>query len=157
MAIPLRHVAATRPSGHPSRLAVVPGRRRVARFAIGLTVLISGVMMGAVYLHTRIAERQLEIDGLERSVRQAQEDFDLLRAQRSDLRSLTRLSGEALALGMRPGDESQFIAVDPMVLAVTIARTGEVPVDDEIVVGSTARLEPLDQFRLVKAVSAETP
>ncbi len=113
--------------------------------------------MGAVLLHTRIAERQLEIDQLDRSMRQAQEDFDVLRAERADLRSLTRLSAEATELGMHPAAEGDFIAIDPMVLAVTIARTGEVPITGEIVLGSTARLEPLDQFRLVKAVSSEAP
>ncbi len=157
MAVPLRHTPVGRPSTPAGKLAVVPGRRRVARFAIGLAVLVSGVMMGAVYLHTRIAERQLEIDQLERSVRGAQEDFDVLRADRAELRSLTRLSAEAKGLGMQAAAESAFIRVDPIVLAVTIARTGEMPVADEIVPGSTARLEPLDQFRLVKAVSAEAP
>ena len=156
MALPLRWQPTSKPTTSARKLTVVPGRRRAARFAISLTVLVCIVMMGAIYVHTRIAERQLEIDQLQRSVLQAQEDFDVLRAQRADLRSLTRLSQQALALGMQPGVESDFISVDPMVLAVTIARTGEMPIA-EIVPGSTARLEPLDQFRLVKAVSAEAP
>ena len=122
-----------------------------------LTLLVSMVMAGAVLLHTRIAERQLEIDRLERSVRQANEDFDVLRAERAVLRSPTPLAQRAGELGMAPGKESQFKPVDPMVLAVTIARTGEVPVSDEIVPGSTARLEPLDQFRLVKSLNSEAP
>jgi cell division protein FtsL len=136
-------------------LSVVPGRRRFAWFAVALAVLVSIVMMGAVLVHTRIAERQLEIDRLERSVRSAQEDFDVLRSQRAELRSPTRLAERATELGMRRGEESQFVPVDPMVLAMTIARTGQVPVDDAIVPGN--RLEPLDQFRLVKSVSAEVP
>ncbi len=114
-------------------------------------------MMGAIYLHTRIAERQLEIDSLESAVREAQTDFDILRAERSDLRSLTRLSQIALELGMRPAEESEFVSVDPMVLAVTIARTGDLPTDSEIVQGSMVQLGPLDQFRLVKAVKSEAP
>lgn len=169
MAIPLRHPAEPRRSTSPSArrsttavdgrraLAVVPGRRKAARFAISLIVMLSVVMMGAVFLHTRIAERQLEIDQLERSLRQAQEDFDVLRADRADLRSLTNLSADAVGLGMVPAAETEFVGVDPMVLAVTIARTGEIPAADEIVLGSTARLKPLDQFRLVKAVSSEAP
>ena len=157
MAIPLRHQSGARPIARPTPLAVVPGRRRFAWFAVTLTVLVSSVMMGAVLLHTRIAERQLEIDRLERSVRQAQEDFDVLRAERAELRSPTRLAEQAVGLGMGPGSESQFVAVDPMVLAITIARTGELPASDEFVPGSTARLEPLDQFRLVKSVSSEAP
>lgn len=155
MAIPLRHGAPRRAISRRPRLAVVPVRRRFASFAVMLTVLVSIVMMGAVLVHTRIAEKQLEIDALERSVRAAQESFDVLRSERAELRSPTRLADEATALGMRAGSESQFLPVDPMVLAVTIARTGTMPIDDAIVAGS--RLEPLDQFRLVKSVNSETP
>ena len=142
---------------NPRKLTVEPARRRVAWFAVTLTVLVSAVMMAAVGLHTRIAERQLEIDQLERGVRNAQEEFDVLRSQRAELRSSTRISAKALELGMVIGSESEFVAVDPMTLAVTIARTGHIPVDDQILVGSDQRLEPLDQFRLVKEVSAEAP
>lgn len=167
MAVPVRDWATgQRADGRPAtgsarpaatQLAMVPPRRRVAGFAVTLTVLVSVVMMGAATLHTQIAARQLEIDRLERSVRSAQEEFDLLRARRAELRSPNRLATFAADLGMVPGQESQFVPVDPMVLAVTIARTGEMPIDDAIVVGSTARLEPLDQFRLVKSVSSEAP
>ena len=155
MAIPLRQPSATH--SRRTELAVVPRRRRVAWFAVSLTVLISIVMMSAVFLHTRIAERQLEIDGLERSVRQAQEDFDVLRAQRAELRSPTRIATKARELGMLPGAESEFVAVDPMVVAVVIAQTGEIPGTIDIESGSNSRLEPLDQFRLVKTVGAEAP
>ena len=145
------------PAGATRQLTVVPARRRVAWFAVTLAVLVSAVMMAAVGLHTRIAERQLEIDELERGVRAAQEEFDVLRSQRAELRSPTRISAGALELGMVVGAESEFVAVDPMTLAITIARTGQMPVGDQIVVGSDQQLEPLDQFRLVKEVSAEAP
>lgn len=162
MAIPLPLLQPTaaprrRPTASASELTLVPGRRRVAWFAVSLTVLVSAVMMGAIFLHTRIAERQLQIDTIERAVHGAQEDFDVLRSQRAELRSPTRISGAASALGMEIGSESEFVAIDPMVLAVTIAQTGQVPASDEIVVGSNQRLEPLDQFRLVKGVSSEAP
>jgi cell division protein FtsL len=160
MAIPLRQPAASkRPIAKPAprALTVVPARRRFAWFAVSLTVLVSAVMMGAIGLHTRIAERQLEIDELERGVRSAQEDFDVLRAERAELRSPTRIAASAEAIGMVVGSESDFVAVDPMLLAITIARTGQIPVDDQIVVGTDQQLEPLDQFRLVKRVSSEMP
>jgi heme exporter protein D len=137
-------------------LTVVPGRRRMAWFAVGLTMLVGVVLTGALLLHTLLAERQLQIDALERSVREERQQFDVLRAQRAELRSPTRLAVSAGALGMSPGLESQFISVDPMVLAITIARTGEVPVGDGDLVGD-ARLRPLDQFRIVKSLSAEAP
>jgi hypothetical protein len=114
-------------------------------------------MIGAVLLHTRLAERQLDIDEIERTLRDEQEQFDVLRAQRAELRSPTRLAEKATELGMIPGTESEFIAVDPMVLAITIARTGEVPAGDDLLAGGNARMRPLDQFRLVKSLGAEGP
>jgi cell division protein FtsL len=163
MALPLRQrerrsAATTRTTPTPRpQLAVVPGRRRFAWFAVTLSIMIGGVMVGALALHTRISERQLEIDQLERSVRQAQTDFDVLRAERAELRSPTRLADRAGALGMVPGAESEFLDVDPMTYAVLIASTGEVPVAEAIGAGANTRLEPLDQFRLVKSVSSEVP
>ena len=128
----------------------------MAWFAVGLTMLVGVVLTGALLLHTRLAERQLQIDALERSVRDERQQFDALRAQRAELRSPTRLAVEAEALGMSPGLESQFISVDPMVLAITIARTGQLPAGDDDLAGD-ARLRPLDQFRIVKSLSAEAP
>jgi hypothetical protein len=128
----------------------------MAWFAVGLTVLVGVVLTGALLLHTRLAERQLQIDSLERSVHDERQQFDVLRAQRAELRSPTRLAVAAGALGMSPGLESQFIAVDPMVLAITIARTGEVPATDGD--GNTdGPMRPLDQFRIVKSLNAEDP
>lgn len=162
MALPLSRPTPARSSGRAvargrERLSVVPPQRRVAWFAVLVAVLSSAVMIGAIGFHTSIAERQLEIDRLERAVRDAQEEFDVLRSKRAELRAPTRLAVEGAALGMQPGEESEFVAVDPMLLAVTIARTGAMPVDDRILVGVDQGLEPLDQFRLVKAVSSEVP
>ena len=160
MAIPLRQRdrrAVAPPARQQQKFAVVEGRRRVAWFAVSLSVMIGGVMVGALALHTRISERQLQIDGLERAVRQAQTDFDVLRPERAELRSPTRLAENATQLGMVPGDESEFLAVDPMIYAIVIASTGEVPVAEVIGAGANTRLEPLDQFRLVKSVSSEAP
>lgn len=160
MAIPLRSAIAParrRDADRSPQLSVVPARRRIAWFAVTLTLLVSLVMMGAIGLHTQIAERQLQIDDLERSVRTAQEDFDVLRSQRAQLRSPTRIAERAGAIGMVVGSESEFVDIDPMTLAITIARTGHVPSSDEILVGVDQELEPLDQFRLVKEVSSETP
>ena len=171
MASPLRSLSSIRPApaSSPSRsatsrassqrpdLRVVPGRRRFAWFAMFLMVMVTGLLLGATYLHTRIAERQLDIDRLDLAMRSAQEEFDVLRAERAVLRSPTRLADEATALGMHPGEESEFVPIDPMLLAITIAQTGRLPTTDEITPGSYARLEPLDQFRLVKNVSQEAP
>ena len=159
MASPLRSL---RPAGLPSPasrpdLRVVPARRRVAWAAMLLMIVVTCLMLGAAYLHTLISERQLEIDALDRRFRTAQEDFDVLRAERSVLRSPTRLANEAGALGMIAGSESEFVPVDPMLLATVIAQTGQLPTLDEITPGSYTRLEPIDQYRLVKSISQEMP
>ena len=151
-----------RPAGLPSPasrpdLRVVPARRRVAWVAMLLMIVATALMLGAVYLHTLISERQLEIDRLDRAFEASQEDFDLLRAERSVLRSPTRLAAEATELGMIPGSESEFVPVDPMLLAVIVAQTGQLPNADRMVAGNFTNFEPLDQFRLVKAASQESP
>lgn len=154
MASPIRLLTPGRNPVVPRPKLVVVKRRRFAWFAVVTTVLISIVMTGAVLLHTRIAERQLEIDRLERAVRQEQESFDVQRARRAELRSPARLAELAAPLNMVAGSESTFVAVEPMMLAITIARTGALPTDEGV---SADRLAPLDQFRLVKAVGAEAP
>jgi len=135
------------------RLSVVPRRRRAAGFAVALSMLLAAMMLGSAVLHTSLAERQLEIDRLERSVTAAQERFDVLRRSRAELRSPTRLSAEATRIGMHPALTSQFVPVDGLTVALAIAATGEV-LDDREAIES---LQPLDQFRLVKAVSGESP
>ena len=145
-------------AGQPRpELRIVPSPHRTTRIVIVTMFLLGALLVGLLAFHTMIAERQLRIDGLDRSVRQAQADFDVLRAERAELRSPTRLSQRASELGMVPGSESAFVTADPMSLAIVIAATGEVPVAEFIGVGANTRLEPLDQFRVVKAASAEVP
>jgi hypothetical protein len=159
MAVPVRSL---RPAGLPGsttrpELSVVPARRRVAWVAMLLMIAVTGLMLGATYLHTMISERQLEIDRLDASFQAAQEEFDVLRAERSVLRSPTRLADEAGALGMAPGAESQFVPVDPVLLAVLVAQTGQMPTSDQLAASTFTHREPLDQFRLVKSASQEAP
>ena len=54
---------------------------------------------------------------------------------------------------MHPAATSQFVPVDGLTVALAIAATGEVLGDREAI----ESLQPLDQFRLVKAVSGESP
>ncbi|MFZ9016238.1 MAG: hypothetical protein ACO4CU_03475 [Ilumatobacteraceae bacterium] len=164
MAIPLFDEIEVRPdvrrSVHGDRrpdLHVVAGPRRTTRVLIVTMFLLGALLVGLLVFHTRIAERQLRIDDLDRAVRQAQVDFDVLRAERAELRSPTRLSVRGGELGMVPGSESDFVSAEPTALAVLIATTGEVPVAEVIGAGANTRLEPLDQFRLVKAAGTEAP
>ena len=147
---PVVELPETSPVATRVQLRVVPRRRRAAGFVATLSVLVGVVMLGAAVLHTRLAERQLEIDRLDDGVDAAQERFDVLRRQRAELRSPARLAEEAERLGMQPGSASEFIGVDPWVLATAIAASGRVPTDEE----QLAQLEPLDQFRLVKSLGA---
>lgn len=135
------------------QLAVVPRRRRAAGFAVTLSFLVAAVMLGSALLHTRLAERQLQIDRLERAVAQAQDEFDVLRRQRAELRSPTRLATEAGRLGMRTAVVSEFVEVDGATLARAIAATGRSRTTERI----ADQLDPLDQIRLVKAVTNEAP
>jgi cell division protein FtsL len=163
IANPLHHITAAAPRRTPDRtpspsvsaprLSVVPRHRRAAGFAVALSVLLAAMMLGSAVLHTSLAERQFEIDRLERSVTAAQERFDVLRQERAELRSPTRLSAEATRIGMHPAATSQFVPVDGLTVALAIAATGEV-LDDPDAIES---FQPLDQFRLVKAVSGEAP
>lgn len=166
MAVPLRReppvrepdTRAPRPAGGARtttipQLAVVPRRRRAAGFVVLLSFLIVGLMLGAAVLHTSLAERQLHIDRLDRAVVEAEDRFDVLRRQRAELRSPTRLAAEARALGMVPADVTEFLEVDGHTIAMAIAATGQ-PTTDGVRIESP---EPLDQFVLVKRVANEAP
>lgn len=148
-----RPAGAPEPTGAPPPLTVVPGRRRAAGFLVTLSVLISGLMLGAAVLHTQLAERQLHIDRLDRAVRDAEDRFDVLRRQRAELRAPNRLATEARRLGMVPANVTEFIEIDGATLAMAIAATGR-PSADGV---RLERREPLDQFVLVKRVSNTEP
>jgi hypothetical protein len=134
-------------------LAVVPGRRFAVGYLAMLSMLLAVLLLGAAFLHTHLAERQFELDRLERSVRSAQDQFDDLRRQRAELRAPNRLGDAARALGLEPARQTEFIGVESWALAQAIASAGRVPSSYD-----ADHLEgPLDQFRITKAISAEFP
>ena len=138
-----------RPESRPE-LRLVPRPRAAANAAIVLVGVVVVLMLAAVVLHTRLAERQLEIDRLEASVTEARERFDVLRQQRAELRSPTRLAIASGELGMIVAPQSEFLAVDPQTLAEIIAAAGTI---DETT-GADIAEDPLDQIRRVKAATA---
>jgi cell division protein FtsL len=167
MALPVRHIEAPRPrsgsagtrradtggratatSTRPD-LRVVPRRRAAANAALLLLVVIVALMLATVVLHTRLTERQLKIDRLEQDVTEARERFDVLRRQRAELRSPTRLAMESAELGMVPAPSGDFVTVDGRTLAEVIAAAGTV--DD--ITHAVDPTDPLDQFRRVKAAT----
>ena len=78
--------------------------------------------------------------------------FDILRQQRAVLRSPTRLASESARLGMYAPPDSDFVAVDPWMLAQIIAATGSTGALDNLLVDGDA----LDQVRRVRAAEAQS-
>ncbi len=149
--------APTASSAHKRRAAlrVVPSRPRWPAVAGGVVLLaVMAAMLGAAVFHTQLAERQLEIDQLERQVQEERERFDELRRDRAVLRSPQRIADEAAALGMVPGETSRFVQIDAMQLAKQLAAAGVTTDDTSRVIVEKG---PLDQFRDVKSVSVGQP
>jgi cell division protein FtsL len=136
------------PASRPE-LRLVPRRRIAINAAVVLGLVVVVLMLGTVVLHTRLAERQVEIDQLEQSVTDAQARFDVLRQQRAELRSPTRLALEAERLHMIPAPRTEFLDVDPQTVAETLASAGIV---DEAT-GTITPEDPLEQIRQVKAAA----
>lgn len=148
---PRGHAGATTPSPAPRPdLRLVPRPRVAYNAALVLGFVVVVLMLGTVVLHTRLAERQGDIDKLEASVATAREQFDVLRQHRAELRSPTRLAIEARDHGMVPTTRTEFLPVEPQTLASVLAAGGLV--DD--VTGQITAEDPLDQIRRVKAATA---
>jgi hypothetical protein len=142
-----RPAVATPPRPTRPHLRIVPRPRVAINAALLLGVVIVGLMLAAVVLHTRLAERQLEIDRMEEAVTEARERFDVLRQQRAELRSPTRLGAESSALGMHVPPETEFLPVDPATVAQVIAAAGTLHPSG----GLDEPADPLEQIRRVKA------
>jgi cell division protein FtsL len=167
MALPARHIDAPRrrPPGAPSpargavrsaspttsrpALRVVPRRRAAVNAALLLVAVVVALMLAAVVLHTRLTERQLQIDRLEQEVIEARERFDVLRRQRAELRAPNRLATASADLGMVHAPNGDFVTVDGRTLAEIIAAAGSV---DELT-DAVDPADPLDQFQRVKAAT----
>jgi cell division protein FtsL len=140
------------PSSEPAsrpELRIVPRRRIAINAALVLGFVVVVLMLGTVVLHTRLAERQVEIDQLEQDVTDARSRFDVLRQQRAELRSPTRLAIEAQRLLMIPAPRTEFLDVDPQTVAEVLASAGIV---DEAT-GTISTEDPLEQIRKVKAAA----
>lgn len=156
MALRAARVAEGPERGERPKLQVVTQtNRRVPAVVGGLVLLVVMVaMLGAAVFHTQLAERQLAIDKLEREVQAERERFDELRRDRAVLRSPQRIADEAAVLGMIPGATSRFVTVDPAALAAQLAAAGSTDGGTTSVIDD---VDPLDQFRDVKSVSAGQP
>jgi hypothetical protein len=132
---------ATRPT---PELPAVRGRATGAVVAAAVVAIV--LMMLAAVLHTQLAERQFQIDQLNRSVRTEQARYAVLRSERAELRSPNRLALSARAIGMSPAQPTEFLGVEPMELARVIAAGGSLPTEAQQV----TETNPLGQFLIVK-------
>lgn len=164
MAIPIREAGrrqarrsvAPTPTQRPGLVAVT-NSRRYARAMVSLFVGLCMVSILVLLLHTRIYDRQAVIDRYDRGISTSLANINELRAERAELRSPRVLAVRASGLGMVPGEESEFAVADPMLLAQVIALSGEIPLENQIGPGATTRLEPLEQFRVVKSLARTEP
>jgi hypothetical protein len=137
-------------SARPSLELVQRQRRWPAMLAGAAWAIVFVGLLGTAVFHTQLAERQLQIDRLDRELFVERERFDDLRYARAELRSPVRLAEAATELGMSRGRLTTFVAVDPSALARQLAAAG--PSTDDVVQFVVAT-DPLAQFRAVKNVS----
>jgi len=151
-------VKRTSPLAEPAQrpvLGLVPRRRRNARL-VGLAFgLVFTMMLGAAAFQTQLARRQLTLDAIDRSIRVGREQYEVLRRERAELRSPGRLSEAATTLGMTPATQTDFISLDPSVVAV-VQRSGATGVVDEHHTGNVI-LDEFGDYALVKARTEATP
>ncbi len=134
------------------QLVVVPRRRRTARLVAAGCTVVFALMLGAAAFQTQLARRQLTMDTLDRDIRQAHERYDVLRRERAELRSPGRLATEAEKLGMVPATQTEFVTLDPDVVA-TVQRSGAHGSGDAV----TTVAEEFEQYADVKAEAGGAP
>jgi hypothetical protein len=141
-------------SARPSLELVQRQRRWPAILAGAAWAIVFVGLLGTAVFHTQLAERQLELDRLDRELFVERERFDDLRYARAELRSPVRLAAAASELGMSRGRLTTFVTVEPDALARQLAAAG--PSTDDLVQLVVAT-DPLAQFRAVKSVSGSQP
>jgi hypothetical protein len=129
-------------------LTVVPRRRRTARMVAVAAFFISCLMLGAAAFQTQLARRQVELDRIGGQIRTARNEFNDLRQQRAELRSPERLATNGAALGMRAAVKTEFIQIDPAVVAEVQQSAGGV-----FDPGSASSDPIFEEFKVVKSIA----
>lgn len=127
------------------QLTVVPRRRRFLGVALTVVAAVVVGMMAVTVFHTRLAERQYQLDVLDRRVLEERARFDVLRRERAWMASPERLASRAVELGLVAGARTEFLDVPHEVLALVAASTAGL--DPRVAEPSRT---PLDDFRSVK-------
>jgi cell division protein FtsL len=133
-------------------LALVPRRRRFVGVALTFVTVVVATMMAVTVFHTRLAERQYQLDVIEREVATERARFDLLRRERAWMASPERLADRAKELGLVSGGRTEFLDVPAEVLAVVTASTAGL--DPQV---ARPPRTPLDDFRIIKHVLQVQP
>lgn len=156
---PVRSHSGTTQAGRAAfdrpRLVVIRGRRRATRYFVTVMTILSFAMGGVIFLNTQLAMRQYSLDELDGQLKDEQQLFEELRAQRAELRSLDRLAPLAAAIGMESSSQSEFVTVDPWVYARQIALSGQVPGAETGDVSIPN--DPMEQYRQVKELVEVAP
>jgi hypothetical protein len=127
---------------------VQPRRRRTARLVAVAAFFASSLMLGAAAFQTQLARRQVDLDVVDRQIRTARNDFNDLRSQRAELRSPARLAASGAALGMTTATKTDFVNIDPEVVAEVQQSSGGV-----FDPGSEAQDPVFEEFKIVKSVA----
>jgi cell division protein FtsL len=131
-----------------AQLTVVPRRRRAARLVTVAAFFVSCLMLGAAAFQTQLARRQVELDQIDSQIRTARNDFNDLREQRAELRAPQRLVTSGASLGMRAAMKTEFIDIDPEVVAAVQESAGGV-----FDPGTEASDPVFEQFKIVKSIA----
>lgn len=133
-------------------LVVVPRRRGFLGALLAVVLVVVAGMLAVTAFHTTLAERQYQLDVLERQVSTERARFDVLRRDRAWLASPERLAGRARELGLVTGGRTEFLDVPADIVAIVAASTAGL----DPTVAKRAR-SPLDDFRTVKQVLQVEP
>jgi hypothetical protein len=131
-----------------TQLIVVPRRRRTARVVAVAAFFASSLMLGAAAFQTQLARRQVQLDQVDRQIRQASSDFTALRSQRAELRSPARLAASGSALGMSSATKTEFVDIAPEVVAEVQQSAGGV-----FDPGAETQDPIFEEFKVVKSVA----
>jgi hypothetical protein len=138
------------PAGRPA-LAVVPRRGRAAGYVVGLSGVAIVIMLGAAAFQTQLARRQVTLDVLDRQIRAAHDNYDVLRRERAELRSPGRLVEQATLLGMTPPTQTEYVEIGSDVLEAVQRAGAPASADGDRIV------EEFAGYASVKATAGRTP
>jgi hypothetical protein len=126
---PSRPDAPARPS---LRIIARPAqrRRRMGALAITGSILLFGFMIGLAAFQAQLARNQIQVDSVERDLKDAELAFERNRAELARLESPQRIITEATKLGMQhPKGRTRFLTPSAAVVTEVLISAGGGPSD----------------------------